>query len=85
MSLRSMTELLDTVEVGYAVIAFNFIGLDDLKGVMKAVERNQTPVILQVSQGTAAHLGLDYAVALARVAANVSAVPVCLHLDHATS
>ncbi|MFY9134261.1 MAG: class II fructose-bisphosphate aldolase [Bacillota bacterium] len=85
MSLRSMTELLDTVEVGYAVIAFNFIGLDDLKGVMKAVERNQTPVILQVSQGAAAHLGLDYAAALARVAANASAVPVCLHLDHATS
>lgn len=80
-----MTELLDTVEIGNAVIAFNFIGLDDLRGVMKAVEGEQVPVILQVSQGTAAHLGLDYAAAIARVAAHASSVPVCLHLDHATN
>lgn len=85
MSLRSMTELLDNVEIGHAVIAFNFIGLDDLRGVMKAVKREQVPVILQVSQGTVAHLGLDYAAAMARVAANASSVPVCLHLDHATN
>ena len=62
-----MTELLDTVEIGNAVIAFNFIGLDDLRGVMKAVEGEQVPVILQVSQGTAAHLGVGLCAAIARL------------------
>jgi len=36
-----MTVLLDAVEIGSAVIAFNFIGLNDLRGIMKAAEMEQ--------------------------------------------
>lgn len=85
MNLVNMVDLLNYVKKGEATAAFNFIGLDDFKGIVCAAERQQVPVILQVSQSTAAQIGLDYAVALTRVAASKASVPICLHLDHATS
>jgi ketose-bisphosphate aldolase len=85
VDLINMVDLLSKVNKGEAAAAFNFIGLDDFKGIVCAAERQRVPVILQVSQSTAAHLGLDYASALARVAASKASIPMCLHLDHATS
>jgi len=84
VSLQNMTTLLSFVRDGQAIAAFNFIDLDDLRGIVCAAEHEQTPVILQVSQSTAKHLGLDYAAGMARVAARRSRVPLCLHLDHAS-
>ena len=84
MKLQDMTTLLNLVPEGQAIAAFNFIDLDDLKGIVRAAEIEETPVILQVSQSTAKHLGLDYAAGMARVAARRSRVPLCLHLDHAS-
>lgn len=84
MSLQDMTTLLNLVPEGQAIVAFNFIDLDDLRGIVRAAEHEETPVILQVSQSTARHLGLDYASGMARVAARRSRVPLCLHLDHAS-
>ena len=70
MNLVNMVDLLNYVKKGEATAAFNFIGLDDFKGIVCAAERQQVPVILQVSQSTAAQIGLDYAAALTRVAAS---------------
>ncbi len=85
MDLQNMKALLNFAGDGQAVPAFNFIDLDDLKGIVRAAELEQTPVILQVSQNTAKQLGLDYAASLAKTAARRLSVPLCLHLDHATS
>src|SRR5690606_13549189 len=42
------------------------------------------PVIIQTSQTAIKYAGLEYIVAMARVAGEQAGVPVVLHLDHGT-
>ncbi|MEN9558769.1 MAG: fructose-bisphosphate aldolase [Candidatus Parcubacteria bacterium] len=65
----------------YAVPAFNINDLEFLRAVMDAAVKMKSPVIVQTSEGAIAYAGMDYLVAMARVAAQ-AAVPVVLHLDH---
>ena len=65
----------------YAVPAFNVNDLEFLRAVMDAAVAQKSPVIIQTSEGAVAYAGMDYLVAMARVAAQAP-VPVALHLDH---
>lgn len=65
----------------YAVPAFNVNDLEFLKAVMSAAEKMKSPVIVQTSEGAVAYAGLDYLVAMIRVAAK-GKIPVVMHLDH---
>jgi tagatose 1,6-diphosphate aldolase GatY/KbaY len=69
---------------GYAVVAFNVHTLEMLQGVVEAAEETRSPLILQTTVGTVKHLGPEYIAAAARVAADLSSVPIALHLDHCT-
>lgn len=83
MELVSSTPLLiDARRNGYAVVAFNVHTLEMLQAVVTTAEKARAPVILQTTVGTVKHLGADYIVAVARVAAKHAAVPIALHLDH---
>ncbi|MEA4884481.1 MAG: class II fructose-bisphosphate aldolase [Clostridia bacterium] len=84
MRLYALGELLDAFGKPGAVAAFNFIDLDDLKGIVAAAEEEHTPVVIQVSQSTARSVGVGYMAAIGRAAAQIAAVPLCLHLDHAS-
>ncbi len=70
---------------GYAVGAFNVNNLETLTAIVAAAEGEKSPVILQASQGAIKYAGLEYIVAMARVAAARAAVPIALNLDHGTS
>ncbi len=86
MSLVPAGVLLREAEVqGYAVGAFNCNNLEIVQAIVAAAEAENAPVIMQASQGAIKYAGVDYIVAMARVAARGTRVPVALHLDHGTS
>ncbi len=86
MSFVGVSELLKEAEVGgYAVGAFNCNNMEIVQAIIAAAEAESAPVILQASQGAIKYAGIDYIVALARLAAVSTHVPVALHLDHGTS
>jgi fructose-bisphosphate aldolase class II len=49
---------------------------------MDAAEAERAPVFIQYNPGNLRHVGLTYAAALARAAADAATVPVALNLDH---
>lgn len=67
---------------GYGIVAFNVHTLEMLQAVVEAAESCRAPVIIQTTVGTVKHLGMDYIVAAAQVAARRASVPIALHLDH---
>jgi tagatose 1,6-diphosphate aldolase GatY/KbaY len=85
MPLVSSTPMLKAARGGkYCIAAFNVHTLEMMQAVVEAAEEMQSPLILQSTMGTVKHLGADYIVAAATVAANRSSVPIALHLDHCT-
>jgi fructose-bisphosphate aldolase class II len=70
---------------GRGVLAFNFITLEHVEGILAGAEAAAAPVILQLSQNAAAyHGGRARPVTAAALAlAETAAVEVALHLDHA--
>ena len=83
MSLVPGKELLVTAGArGHAVGAFNFSNLEFLQAIVAAADARQTPVFLATSESAVEYAGLESIVAMARVAAETTKVPLCLHLDH---
>jgi tagatose 1,6-diphosphate aldolase GatY/KbaY len=83
--LISSTSMLQTARKnGYGITAFNVHTLEMLQAVVEAAEELQSPLILQTTVGTVKHLGPEYIVAAARVAAKNANIPIALHLDHCT-
>ena len=74
--------LLDAQSKGYAVGAFNANNLEMAQGIVMAAEKENAPVIVQVSQGGAEHGGVEEMAAIIRSLAVKASVPVALHLDH---
>lgn len=86
MSLVPVSELLKKAEEGgYAVGAFNCNNMEIVQAIIAAAEAENAPVIMQASQGAIKYAGIDYIVAMAKLAAGRTHVPVALHLDHGTS
>jgi fructose-bisphosphate aldolase class II len=65
----------------YAVPAMNINNLEALKAITQAAVKMRSPIIVQTSEGAIEYAGMDYLVAMARVAAK-SPIPMALHLDH---
>ena len=83
MSLVPGREILAAASAkGRAVGAFNFSNLEFLQAIVAAADTRQTPVFLATSESAIGYAGLEYIVAMARVAAAMTKVPLCLHLDH---
>jgi fructose-bisphosphate aldolase class II len=81
-----MSELLTPARAQrQGVGAMNVIQLEHAEAIVSGAERAGRPVVLQISENTAAYHGSLGPVALASVrVAEEAAVPVCVHLDHAT-
>ncbi len=86
MPLVTVKELLKGAAAGgYAVGAFNCNNMEIVQAIIDAAEAEKAPVIMQASQGAIKYAGIEYIMALARVAADNATVPVAMHLDHGTS
>lgn len=86
LSFVPASELMAQAEAGnYAIGAFNINNMEIVQAIMAAAREEQSPVILQASQGAIKYAGIDYITALARVAVAEAGVPAALHLDHGPS
>lgn len=85
MPLVNLKYLMDRAEEGkYAVGAFNCNNMEIVQAIVEAAIEENSPVIIQASQGAIKYAGLDYIVALVKTAADSADIPICLHLDHGT-
>ena len=85
LELVTLKELLAEAEKGqYAVGAFNANNMEIVQAIIEAAREENSPVILQASQGAIRYAGLDYIVSLVRTGAGKIDLPVALHLDHGT-
>ncbi len=86
MALVPMSQiLLKAQKEGYAVGGFNMNNLEYLQAIIETAEEEKSPVIVQLSEGALKYVGMEYAVALVKAAAEIVSVPVALHLDHGSS
>lgn len=86
MPLVNLKYLMDRAEAGeYAVGAFNCNNMEIVQAIVEAAEEENSPVIIQASQGAIKYAGLDYIVAMVKTAADKATIPICLHLDHGTN
>lgn len=84
--LEPSIQLLNKARQGhYAVPAFNFHNLEILQAIIETAERQQSPVILQITPTYLEKIGDVAAAAMAGAAAKAAKVPVALHLDHSNS
>ncbi|MGR6837353.1 class II fructose-1,6-bisphosphate aldolase [Syntrophomonas erecta] len=85
MPLVSVHELLEKAsEERYAVGAFNANNMEIVQAILEAAELENSPVIMQASQGAIKYAGLEFITGMVKIAAESSPVPVALHLDHGT-
>ena len=89
MPLVSMTNMLNKAKEGkYAVGQLNINNLEWTKTILETAEKNQSPVILGVSEGAAKYMGgFDTIVGMVKGLIkylNIT-VEVALHLDHGSS
>lgn len=83
--LTSLRELARAAQAeGRGVGAFNVIHLEHATAFVRAAERAQRPVVLQISENAVKYHGALEPICVATLAvARAAAVPVVVHLDHA--
>ncbi|PHS20474.1 MAG: fructose-bisphosphate aldolase class II [Kangiella sp.] len=87
MALISMRQLLDhAAEYQYGVPAFNVNNLEQVRAIMIAADKTNSPVILQGSAGARAYAGAPFLRHLILAAIEeFPHLPVVMHQDHGTS
>ena len=87
MALISMRQLLDhAAEQGYGVPAFNVNNLEQMRAIMEAADKTDSPVIVQASAGARKYAGAPFLRHLILAAVEeFPHIPVVMHQDHGTS
>src|SRR6266699_3287815 len=86
MPLAAVGEIIGSARAaGRGVGAFNVIGVEHAEAIVTGAEAARAPVVLQISENCAAYHGALEPIARACLAvAAAAAVPVAVHLDHAS-
>lgn len=85
MTLVTLNDILPKAKKeGYAVGAFNYADLNTARGIIKAAEEENSPVVLQIAESHFPYLSLREGGKLALDLAENASVPVVVHLDHGT-
>jgi len=87
MALISLRQLLDhAAEHSYGVPAFNVNNLEQMRAIMEAADRTDSPVIVQASAGARKYAGAPFLRHLILAAIEeFPHIPVVMHQDHGTS
>jgi len=82
-----MRQLLDhAAEQGYGVPAFNVNNLEQMRAIMEAADKTDSPVIVQASAGARKYAGAPFLRHLILAAVEeFPHIPVVMHQDHGTS
>ena len=68
-----------------AVLATNFYNFETLTAIMKAAQKTEAPVMLQLTKSSIDYMGLDVAVKMGRQAIQDYGLQGYIHLDHGPS
>ena len=68
----------------YALGHFNVNNMEIVQAVVRAAEKQKSPVIMATSEGAIKYAGINYIFPLMKSAAEHSSVPIAIHLDHGT-
>ena len=79
------TLLRDAREKHYAVPGFDVSNYEMIKAVMDVCEEERSPALFMCLKPDLQNRGIHFLAAMLREAAKQYTVPVCIHLDHATS
>lgn len=87
MALISLRQLLDhAAEYTYGVPAFNVNNLEQMRAIMEAADKTDSPVIVQASAGARKYAGAPFLRHLILAAVEeFPHIPVVMHQDHGTS
>src|SRR5210317_25351 len=87
MALISLRQLLDhAAENDYGVPAFNVNNLEQMRAIMEAANKTNSPVIVQASAGARKYAGSNFLKHMILAAIEeFPHIPVCMHQDHGTS
>lgn len=87
MALVSMRQMLDhAAENGYGIPAFNVNNLEQVRAIMIAADKTNSPVILQGSAGARKYAGAPFLRHLILAAIEeFPHIPIVMHQDHGTS
>ena len=87
MSLVTLRHLLDhAADHTSAVPAFNGNNIEQIRSIMQAAHKLDSPVILQASAGARAYAGTHFICAMVSAAVKEwPHIPICLHQDHGAS
>lgn len=87
MALISLRQMLDhAAEFGYGIPAFNVNNLEQMRAIMLAADKTDSPVIVQASAGARKYAGAPFLRHLILAAVEeFPHIPVVMHQDHGTS
>lgn len=68
-----------------AIAAFNVFGFEDASAVIRAAEEEKVPAILMTNKVAVSHMPVKVLGAMLREMAELTPVPVVIHLDHSPS
>jgi fructose-bisphosphate aldolase class II len=86
MELVQLSKILrNATENHWAVGHFNISNVEALRAIMDAAKEMETPIMIGVSEGERAFLGLKQVVALIRAFRDEYGIPVFLNADHSRS
>lgn len=87
MALITLRQLLDhAAEYHYGVPAFNVNNLEQIRAIMEAADKTDSPVIVQASAGARQYAGPRFLKHLIEAAIEeFPHIPICMHQDHGAS
>ena len=87
MALISLRQMLDhAAEYGYGIPAFHVNNLEQMRAIMEAADKTNSPVIVQASAGARKYAGAPFLRHLILAAIEeFPHIPVVMHQDHGTS
>lgn len=87
MALISMRQMLDhAAEFGYGIPAFNVNNLEQMRAIMEAAAKTDSPVIVQASAGARKYAGASFLRHLILAAVEeFPNIPIVMHQDHGAS
>jgi fructose-bisphosphate aldolase class II len=87
VALISLRQMLDhAAEYGYGIPAFNVNNLEQMRAIMEAADKTNSPVIVQASAGARKYAGAPFLRHLILAAIEeFPHIPVVMHQDHGTS
>ena len=87
MALISLRQMLDhAAEYEYGVPAFNVNNVEQMRAIMMAADKTDSPVIVQASAGARKYAGAPFLRHMILAAIEEwPYIPVCMHQDHGTS